>query len=364
MANNHYKLINTILLSLHFRMPAIKHSREFTTEERERKSNPARWRAQSCQPPTRGSYQRYPKPPYSYLGMMVTAILNSPKKQLTLAEIHHSLENMFPFFRGGYIGWKDSVRHNLSHNKCFVKVLKDPGNPNAKGNFWRVDLAKVPTDAFRRQDTVVSREHGFAYDLRVELGLPPVLLGNTTSPPIGQHPQLERVQTTPPSPDGRSFTACRDSYRETTKPVLSFSVDAILKQDNSVHKASLQKAKIEGATHASSWLPRNSVKYYSQIPNLYNVSDVVFSTFCYPASTPPSLSPAPSSELPPSPLYNYASLTHAPRALYSTKTRLFVDTFSRLCSSSMEKTTTTKRKPCVDFGSIMSLSQSAAVSSC
>lgn len=29
---------------------------------------------------------------------------------------------MFPFFKDDYEGWKDSIRHNLSSNRCFHKV--------------------------------------------------------------------------------------------------------------------------------------------------------------------------------------------------------------------------------------------------
>lgn len=39
------------------------------------------------------NYQRYPKPPYSYLAMIAMVIQNSPEKKLTLAEVWHILMN-------------------------------------------------------------------------------------------------------------------------------------------------------------------------------------------------------------------------------------------------------------------------------
>ena len=36
-------------------------------------------------------------------------------------------QQKFPFFRGSYQGWKNSVRHNLSLNECFIKLPKALG---------------------------------------------------------------------------------------------------------------------------------------------------------------------------------------------------------------------------------------------
>ncbi|CAN9506172.1 unnamed protein product [Ophioblennius macclurei] len=113
------------------------------------------------------SYQRYPKPPYSYLAMIAMVIQRSPLKKLTLSEILKEISTLFPFFEGNYKGWRDSVRHNLSSYDCFVKVLKDPSKPQGKGNFWAVELSRVPLELLKRQNTVVSRrdEAIFAQDL-------------------------------------------------------------------------------------------------------------------------------------------------------------------------------------------------------
>ncbi|XP_029003436.1 forkhead box protein H1 [Betta splendens] len=113
------------------------------------------------------NYQRYPKPPYSYLAMIAMVIQRSPQKKLTLSEILKEISTLFPFFEGNYKGWRDSVRHNLSSYDCFVKVLKDPTKPQGKGNFWTVELSRVPLELLKRQNTAVSRQDEtiFAQDL-------------------------------------------------------------------------------------------------------------------------------------------------------------------------------------------------------
>ncbi|XP_051879424.1 forkhead box protein H1 [Pristis pectinata] len=106
------------------------------------------------------NYRRYPKPPYTYLALITIAILNSPEKRLKLSQILHEISVMFPFFKGHYKGWKDSVRHNLSLNDCFIKVLNDPKRPQGKGNYWTVDVTRIPPEALKRQNTSVSRQDG------------------------------------------------------------------------------------------------------------------------------------------------------------------------------------------------------------
>lgn len=82
--------------------------------------------------------RRQEKPPYSYIALIVMAIQHSPTKKLTLSEIYSFLQQRFAFFRGAYQGWKNSVRHNLSLNDCFIKLPKGLGRPG-KGHYWTVD---------------------------------------------------------------------------------------------------------------------------------------------------------------------------------------------------------------------------------
>lgn len=99
-------------------------------------------------------YARRGKPPFSYIALIAMAIRDCPSGRLTLAEINDYLMDKFPFFRGSYTGWRNSVRHNLSLNDCFIKVLRDPTRPWGKDNYWMLNPHSEYTFAdgvFRRR---------------------------------------------------------------------------------------------------------------------------------------------------------------------------------------------------------------------
>jgi hypothetical protein len=54
------------------------------------------------------------------------AIEDSPQRALPVKEIYAWILEHFPYFKNAPTGWKNSVRHNLSLNKCFRKVEKAP----------------------------------------------------------------------------------------------------------------------------------------------------------------------------------------------------------------------------------------------
>lgn len=66
------------------------------------------------------------KPPYSFSCLIFMAIEDSPARALPVKQIYNWIQSHFPFYRNAPTGWKNSVRHNLSLNKCFCKVEKAP----------------------------------------------------------------------------------------------------------------------------------------------------------------------------------------------------------------------------------------------
>ncbi|XP_065258068.1 forkhead box protein N2 [Emys orbicularis] len=84
------------------------------------------------------------KPPYSFSLLIYMAIEQSPNKSLPVKEIYSWILERFPYFATAPTGWKNSVRHNLSLNKCFRKVERSHGKVNGKGSLWCVDPEYKP----------------------------------------------------------------------------------------------------------------------------------------------------------------------------------------------------------------------------
>jgi len=93
------------------------------------------------------------KPPYSYAQLIAQAISSSSEQQLTLSQIYSFIAQKYAYYRLDDKGWQNSIRHNLSLNRHFVKVARHQNEPG-KGSFWRIEPTseiKVIEQAFSRK---------------------------------------------------------------------------------------------------------------------------------------------------------------------------------------------------------------------
>lgn len=77
------------------------------------------------------------KPQFSYAMLIGMAILLSPQRRLTLAQIYKWINDTFSWYKTNHSGWQNSIRHNLSLNKSFSKQNRPKTEPG-KGNYWIV----------------------------------------------------------------------------------------------------------------------------------------------------------------------------------------------------------------------------------
>ena len=82
------------------------------------------------------------KPNMSYSKLIAEALQNSSSGMLILSDIYKSISTRHPYYNMdcNFVGWQNSIRHNLSLNEMFTKSFTDGPSTSkkGKGSFWEL----------------------------------------------------------------------------------------------------------------------------------------------------------------------------------------------------------------------------------
>ncbi|CAO3595450.1 unnamed protein product [Absidia cylindrospora] len=118
-------------------------------------------------PPTTSNTRRRRRPPHSYASMIAQAILTSQDQKMSLRDIYTWVQQRYPhLYESNETGWKNTIRHNLSLNRCFYKLPKsshEKGRGKGKGGYWAVSVSQLNSTTFGRHLLDSGSVAGFEY---------------------------------------------------------------------------------------------------------------------------------------------------------------------------------------------------------
>ncbi|CAK7221121.1 Forkhead transcription factor [Sporothrix curviconia] len=206
------------------------------------------------------------KPGHSYAMLIGMAILRSAGRKLTLSQIYKWISDTYSFYNPQDAGWQNSIRHNLSLNKAFVKQERPKDDPG-KGNYWAIETGMEYM--FMKDKAVRKPMAGDSLQVMstsvLEPSLPQIIPAGFQEPALP--PQLPPMPTSMVEP---SSTAPMANTHSTRQPELSSDATIIVSDTAAPEEQQLpaaeEKPNMISGTDSAADLSALDSSQYSPIP--------------------------------------------------------------------------------------------------
>jgi len=152
------------------------------------------------------------KPNVSYATMIAQALASTTNRTLSLQQIYQWISDTYPYYTQAEVGWKSSVRHNLSHSKFFHKVPQEETESNQRGIYtlnpeYEEDLLQGLTG--RKLKNRIKEKEG--------ADATPTTTSASSSPSVPSSPSTPRIQSTTATATAVAAAAGKTSKKSATK---------------------------------------------------------------------------------------------------------------------------------------------------
>ncbi|XP_053972817.1 forkhead box protein J1-A-like [Hylaeus anthracinus] len=156
------------------------------------------------------------KPPFSYATIICLA-MRANNNKVSLSNIYAWIRENFLFYKYADPAWQNSIRHNLSLNKCFVKLPRSKDEPG-KGGFWKLDLERMEEGRkSKRRATISQRIRGSKKQTPVTT----MIINNGQNNCAPAISCLSTLYETPPSSVSPPISDCLSEIPDSTQVSLS-----------------------------------------------------------------------------------------------------------------------------------------------
>ena len=220
------------------------------------------------------------KPPYSYVALCAMAIHSSANKMMTLSQIYKFITENFPFYQKNSTKWQNSLRHNLSFNDCFIKVMRGTEH-GGKGSYWTLhpDCAEMFQDGsfLRRKRRFLAKKNAKNAGTDVVIKKEQICEFKNENT-LSKEGKIEQFEVSGKNlqngtklrqlPESATLNSIRNNKSK------SFTIENILKRDDSKHETRILELNLDRYRTYNSSPAHTLPTYYSFHP---------YSRYCTPS---------------------------------------------------------------------------------